>query len=78
MDNKNFWRVIKPNFSNEIVGTNRVILRHGGEIISNTDKVANTFIKFFVNIGKTLKIDKDKRILVETNDLFDPVLKAIK
>ena len=35
-------------------------------------------ISFFVNIGKTLKIDKDKQFLVETNDVFDPVLKAIK
>ena len=31
-----------------------------------------------MNIGKTLKIDKDKQFLVETNDVFDPVLKAIK
>ena len=38
----------------------------------------NTFNKFFVNIGNTLKIDKDKRFLVETNNVFDPVLKAIK
>ena len=22
-DNKNFWRVVKPNFSNKILGTNR-------------------------------------------------------
>ena len=33
---------------------------------------------FFVNIGKTFKIDKDKHFLVETNDVFDPVLKAMK
>ena len=26
-DNKNFWRVVKSNFSNKIVATNRVILR---------------------------------------------------
>ena len=25
-----------------------------------------------------MKIDKDKQFLVETNDVFDPVLKAIK
>ena len=76
--NKNFWWVVKPNFSNKILGTNRVILRDGGKIISDTEKVADTFNTFFVNIGKTLKIDKDKQFLVETNDVFDPVLKAIK
>ena len=45
-DNKNFWRVVKPNFSNKILGTNRVILRDGGKIISDTEKVADTFNKF--------------------------------
>ena len=52
-DNKNFWRVVKPNFSNKILGTNRIILRDGGKIISDTETVADTFNKFFVNIGKT-------------------------
>ena len=35
-DNENFWRVVKPNFSNKILGTNRVILRDGDKIISDT------------------------------------------
>ena len=75
-DNKNFWRVVKPNFSNKILGTNRVILRDGGKIISDTEKVADTFNKFFVNIGKTLKIDDDKQFLVKTNNVF--VEKSLK
>ena len=77
-NNKNFWRVVKPNFSNKILGTNRVILRDGGKIISDTEKDADTFNKFFVNIEKTSKTDKDKQVLVETNEVFDPVLKTIK
>ena len=77
-DNKNFWMVVKPNFSNKIVGTNRVILRDDTKIISDTEKVANTSDKFFVIIRNTLNIDKDKRSLVDTNGVFDPVLKAIK
>ena len=77
-DNKNLWRVVKPNFSNKILGTTRVILRDGDKIISDTEKVADTFNMVFVNIGNTLKIDKGKQFLVEANDVFDPVLKAIK
>ena len=46
-DNKNFWRVVKPNFSIKILGTNRVVLRDGGKIISDTDKIADTLISFF-------------------------------
>ena len=59
-DNRNFWRVVKPNFSNKIVGTNRVILRDRSKIISDAEKVADTFNKFFMNVGKILKIYKDK------------------
>ena len=76
-DNEIFWRVVKPSFSKKIVGTNQVILRDGSKVISDTEKVTNTFNKFFVNIGNTLKIDKDKRFLFEINGVFDPILKAI-
>ena len=55
--------------------TNSVILRDSGKNISNTEKVADTFNKFFVNMGNT---KKGKRFQVETNYLFDPVLKANK
>ena len=77
-DNKNFCRVVKTNFSNKILGTKRVILRDGGKIISDTEKVANTFNKLFVNTGNTLKVDQDKQFPVETNNVSDPVLRAIK
>ena len=40
-------------------------------------KVDDTFNKCFVNIGSTLKIDKDKRFLVETNDELEARLKEI-
>ena len=52
-------------------------LRDGDKIISDTEKVADTFNMVFVNIGNTLKIDMGKQFLVEANDVFDPVLKAI-
>ena len=52
-DNKNFWRVVKPNFSDKILVTNRAILRDGGKIISDTEKAGDAFNKLFVNIGNT-------------------------
>ena len=53
-----------------------MIKREGGKTISDTEKITDDI--FFVNTGNTLKIENDKRFLVETNDVFDPVLKAIK
>ena len=40
----------------------------------DTEKVADTFNKIFVNID----FSEDKRFIVETNHVFDPVLKAVK
>ena len=78
-DNKNFWKVVKQIISNKTLVTNRGMLRDGCKIISDTEKVADTFNKFFiVNIGKTLKIDKDKQFLVETIDVFGPAFLELK
>ena len=52
-----------------------MILTDGGKIIPDTEKVADTSSKFFVNIENTLKIDKDKQFIIETNGLFNPVFK---
>ena len=59
MDNKNFLKVLKPNFSNKIVAINKVKLTDAGKIISDTEMVDDIFNKFFVNIGDNLKIDKN-------------------
>ena len=57
-DHENFLRVVKPNFSNKMLGSNRVILRDGGKIISDTEKVGDTFIKFLVKIEKLSKLTR--------------------
>ena len=55
-----------------------MILRYGREVMSDRLKVADTLNIFFVNIGNTSKTDKDKRFLVETNNILDPVWKTLK
>ena len=60
----------------KIVGTNKVILIDSSKIICDTEKVVIILNNFFVNIGNTSNIEKDKRLLVDTNSVFDPVLKV--
>ena len=55
-----------------------MILRDGGKIAYVKEKVADTFNKLFVNIGNTLKIDKDRRFPVEMNDVFDFFQKQLR
>ena len=78
IDIKSSWRVVQPKFSKTVVTTNRVILRYGEEVMSGRLKVADTLNIFFVNAGNTLRIDRDKRFLLETNNIFDPVLMTLK
>ena len=51
-------------------------LKDGGHNSSDTEIIANTSNNFFMNLGNTLKIDKDKQLLVGTNNVLNPVLKA--
>ena len=48
------------------------------KIIPDKENAGDTFNTFSGNIGNTLKIDKDEQFIVETNNVFDSVLKAIK
>ena len=51
-------------------------LKDGGNNLSDAEMIANTSNNFFMNLGNTLKINKDKQLLVGTNNVLNPVLKA--
>lgn len=55
IDNKNFLKILKPNFSNKKVTINKVKLIDAGKIIFDTEMVADIFNKYFVNIGDTFE-----------------------
>ena len=54
-DNKQFWKTIKPIFSNKNK-TQKIILVEKGEIISGNIETAEVFNDYFVNIVKDLNI----------------------
>ena len=55
IDNKKFWKTVKPNFSNKIK-TGNIILLDDGKIISENTKIAEVFNDYFINIVKDLQI----------------------
>ena len=78
-DNKTFWKSISPLFSIKSYSTNsRITLLKNGEVLSEESKVADTFNKFFSNVVKELKIEKDDNLLADVIEESNPVLKAIK
>ena len=65
-DNKTFWKTISPLFSNKSYSANsRITLLENGYILSEESKVADTFNKFFRNVVKELKIEKDYNLLTD-------------
>ena len=48
-DNKLFWKVIKPSFSDKVVSNENITLVENNEIISNENKICEIFNDFFSN-----------------------------
>ena len=58
MDNKLFWKTIKPSFSDKIVTRDRIHLTENGEVVKTELKTAETLNNFFGNVIKNLMIPK--------------------
>ena len=58
MDNKLFWKTIKPSFSDKIVKRDRTHLTEKGEVVKTELETAETLNNFFENVIKNLMIQK--------------------
>ena len=58
-DNKKFWKIIKPYFSNKGLNSNKMLLKEKGELVSDEKQLASIMNKFFINITKSLKLKED-------------------
>ena len=70
-DNKLFWKSVKPLLSNK----SRVSEK--GEIVKTESETAETLNSFFSNIVKNLNILRYSHFDSVTENITDPVLKAI-
>ena len=58
MDNKLFWKTIKPSFSDKIVARDRIHLTENGEVVKPELESAETLNNVFGNVIKNLMIPK--------------------
>ena len=70
LDNKQFWKVEKPLFSDKSVGVDKLNLTENGEHIKTEMEAVEVLNNFFSNIVRSLKI------LQYSN--FGPILQNIK
>ena len=63
MDNRKFWKNIKPVFSNKVKTVDYIDLKENNTLITNNDRIANIFKEDFVNIVPNLAINVNNELL---------------
>ena len=63
IDNKQFWKTIKPAFSEKSTKSDKITLIENAEILSEDTQIAETFNNYFSNIVSNLNISIDKNIM---------------
>ena len=76
-DNKLFWKVIKPSFSDKSCVKEQINLAEKGEILKTDLETAKVLNTFFGNIVKNLDINQYSNFDPVINIVKDPTLRAI-
>ena len=63
LDNKKFWKNVKPLFSNKDINHYKITLVHNNEIITEDGVVAETLNSFFQDAVRSLDIQIDRHLL---------------
>ena len=66
-DNKKFWKIIKPFFSNKGLNPNELILREKDALITDEKALLTLMNKYFVNVTADLHLKRDSETLSDTS-----------
>ena len=77
IDNKLFWKTIKPSFSDKIVTRDRIHLTENGEVVKTELETAETLNNFFGNVTKSLMIPKYNEYDPSTDRVKNRTIRAI-
>ena len=74
-DNRKFWKIIKPYFSNKGLNSIKLLLKKKGNLVSDEKELATIMNNFFINITKDVELKKDSKS--KLNNLED-ILEAFE
>ena len=79
-DNKRFWRIIKPFFTDKQKKSDKIIFVENNDIITDNTKNAEIMNEYFVNITKNLDIPRIKIELPisKGTDLIDDIIQSYR
>ena len=78
IDNKSFWKYIKPLLSEKNARSNKTTLAEDNSILENNDKIAEIFNNFFTSAVSNLNIPPFVDPSVEIDHIEDPILRIIE
>ena len=76
-DNKKFWKIVKPYFSDKLQSKSKIVLIEDETIISNDVEVTETMNEFFITVMNSLGINEIANYENRTEGIIHPVDKAI-
>ena len=77
LDNKKFWQIVKPLFSNKVKAKTTIKLVENNEIIDDEIEISKLFNEYFVNIVRKLGIFTEKQSAASTENSLSEVERAI-
>ena len=75
--NRKFWENIKSSFSDKSISSSNIILYDNEVLISNENKLDETFNSYFSNIALKLDIKDVGNYNLDNGDISNPILMAI-
>ena len=76
-DNKKFWQIVKPLFSNKVKAKTTITLVENNEIIDDEIESSKLFNEYFINIVRKLGIFTEKQSAASTENSLSEVERAI-
>ena len=77
VDNKSFWKIVKPFLSNKTISSEKITLIDDDELITDEQKVANSLNDFFSSIVTNLNLPESQNTNPLSDNIDHPILKAI-
>ena len=78
IDNKKFWKTIKPFAINKFSNSAKISLLENEKVVSDDSEIANNSSNFYKNIVTSLNLKCDVSFISDTSHLVDPVNIAIE
>ena len=78
MDNKTFWKTIKPYFTDKGINHDNITLVENKETVSDNREISETLNNFFSEVVTNLNLPQYNDPTVNVEDIEDQVARAVE